>query len=157
MERRNTNCPVLTPIDFLLRSADVFPDRIAVINGSQKFTWKEHADRCKKLACALTSMGIRRGDIVAVLAPNSPAIIEAHFAIPMAGAVINALNIRLDPAAIAFILEHSEAKLMIVDQEFGQLAKDAIALMKNPIEVVDVIDPEASGDLVRVGDREYES
>lgn len=157
LARRPENCPPLTPLDFLKRAADVFPNRIAVVNGKQTFTWSEHAARCRQLATALIGAGIQRGDVVAILAPNSPAMIESHFGVPLAGGVLNALNIRLDPAAIAFILTHSEAKMLLVDREFGQLAKDAIALMAAPIPVVDIVDPEAEGTPVQVGELEYEA
>ena len=131
--------------------------RTAVVNGAQTFTWLEYANRCRNLASALIKSGINRGDVVAVLAPNSPAMLEAHFGIPMAGAVLNALNIRLDAAAIAFILTHSEAKTLIVDSEFGQLAKDAISLMDHHINTITVFDPEADGKPVQVGNIEYET
>jgi fatty-acyl-CoA synthase len=153
---RPANCPVLTPIDFLSRAADVFPDRLAVVNGSQTYTWTEYATRCRLLASALIGAGVKRGDVVAVLAPNSPAMLESHFGIPMAGGVINALNIRLDAAAISFILTHSEAKILLVDTEFGQLAKDAIALMKHSIKIVDISDPEAEGEQISAGEIDYE-
>lgn len=153
---RSENCPALTPISFLMRAADVYPDRLAIVNGWQSFTWAEYAERCRKLARALIGAGIQRGDVVAVLAPNSPAMLESHFGVPMAGAILNALNIRLDAAAIGFILSHSEAKVLLVDGEFGQIAKDAIAQMDNPITVIDITDPEAEGTQVKVGNMDYE-
>ena len=111
LRRREANYRPLTPIHFLLRSADVFPERVAVIDGARSFTWRQYADRCLRLASALRKRGIGKGDTVAVLAPNTSAMLEAHFGIPMAGAVICALNIRLDASTLAFILGHSEAKI----------------------------------------------
>lgn len=95
--------------------------------------------------------------MVAVLAPNSPLMLEAHFGVPMAGAILNALNIRLDAASIAFILDHSEARILLVDREYGQLARDAVELMEHPITVIDAIDPAAEGPLTQVGETEYEA
>ena len=115
LDPRAANCPVLTPIGFLLRAADVFPNRIAVVNGLQTFTWAEHAERCRRLSSAIQRAGIKIGEVVSILSPNAPTMIEAHFGVPMAGAVLNTLNTRLDAAAIAFILTHSEAKMLIVD------------------------------------------
>ena len=105
LRRREANYRPLTPIHFLLRSADVFPERVAVIDGTRSFTWRQYADRCLRLASALRKRGIGKGDTVAVLAPS--AMLEAHFGIPMAGAVICALNVRLDASTLAFILGHS--------------------------------------------------
>ncbi len=117
LRRREANYRPLTPIHFLLRSADVFPDRVAVIDGARNFTWRQYADRCLRLASALRRRGIAKGDTVAVLAPNTPAMLEAHFGIPMAGAVICALNIRLDASTLAFILGHSEAKILLANRQ----------------------------------------
>lgn len=111
LQRRPANFRPMSPINFLFRSADVFPDRVAIIHGDQRFTWREHAARCRLLASALRKVGVGRGDIVSVVSPNTPAMLEAHFGVPMSGGILNTLNTRLDPAAIAFILEHSETKV----------------------------------------------
>src|SRR5882762_10250583 len=101
------NWAALTPVSFLSRTADVYPAPIGVIHGARRFTWSEVHERCRRFASALQGLGIASGDTVAVMAPNVPLLLEAHFAVPMAGAILNAINTRLDPAAIAYILEHS--------------------------------------------------
>jgi 2-hydroxycyclohexanecarboxyl-CoA dehydrogenase len=127
LRRREANYRPLTPIHFLVRSADVFPDRAAVIDGSRCFTWRQYADRCLRLASALRRRGIAKGDTIAVLAPNTSAMLEAHFGIPMAGAVICALNVRLDASTLAFILGHSEAKILLVNRQFAGLARRSLS------------------------------
>ena len=109
----------LSPIGFLRRSAQVYPNRIAVIHGKRRYTWREAQQRCRRLASALAKRGIDHGDTVALMAPNVPEAFEAHFGVPMAGAVLNALNIRLDADTIAFILKHGEAKVLITDRRSG--------------------------------------
>ena len=143
LRRRAANYRPLTPIHFLLRSADVFPDRVAVIDGARSFTWRRYADRCLRLASALRKRGIGKGDTVAVLAPNTSAMLEAHFGIPMAGAVICALNVRLDASTLAFILGHSEAKILLANRQFADLARQAVAMTKISLEVIGIDDPDA--------------
>ena len=143
LRRREANYRPLTPMHFLLRSADVFPERVAVIDGARSFTWRQYADRCLRLASALRKRGIGKGDIVAVLAPNTSAMLEAHFGIPMAGAVICALNVRLDASTLAFILGHSEAKILLANRQFADLARQAVAMTKISLEVIGIDDPEA--------------
>src|SRR6267143_363966 len=109
----------LSPIGFLLRSAAVYPNRPAVIHGARRYSWREALERCRRLASALARCGICRGDTVALMAQNTPEAFEAHFGVPMAGAVLNALNIRLDAETIAFILNHGGAKVLITDTEFA--------------------------------------
>ncbi len=157
LDPRAANCPVLTPIGFLLRAAEVFPNRTAVVNGDQIFTWAKHAERCRRLSSAIQRAGIKIGEVVAILSPNAPAMVEAHFGVPMAGAVLNTLNTRLDAAAIAFILKHSEAKMLIVDRELGQVAKDALELIDNSIKVIDVVDPANDGPSIQVSNLDYET
>ncbi len=157
LDPRAANCPVLTPIGFLLRAAEVFPNRTAVVSGNQTFKWAEHAERCRRLSSAIQKAGIKIGEVVAILSPNAPAMVEAHFGIPMAGAILNTLNTRLDSAAIAFILTHSEAKMLIVDRELGQVAKDALAMIDNRIQVIDVVDPTNEGPSIQVGNLDYET
>ena len=132
----------LTPLSFIERSASVYPQRIAVIHGALQRTWAQTYQRCLRLASALQGRGIGRGDTVAVMLPNIPAMLEAHFGVPMLGAVLNPLNVRLDAEAIAFMLRHGEAKVLIADREFHQVVRAALALLDNPPLVVEVDDPE---------------
>ncbi|MGF1624183.1 MAG: acyl-CoA synthetase [Alphaproteobacteria bacterium] len=147
----------LTPLSMIARTARIFPDRPAVIDGDRRFTWAETYARCRRLASALASAGVGRGDTVAVMAPNIAALYEAHFGVPMAGAVLNALNTRLDPATIAFILEHGEAKVLIVDTEYAPIVAKALAQLANPPLVVDIVDPAASLPEARLGGVDYEA
>jgi fatty-acyl-CoA synthase len=134
------NFAALTPLSFLARAAAVYPDKLAVIDGDRRFTWCEFDRRCRRFADALSRRGIGAGDTVSVLAPNVPALLEAHYAVPMTGAVLNALNYRLDAASIAFILEHGQAKLLIADREFAPLVREALAQLKRAIPVVEIAD-----------------
>jgi fatty-acyl-CoA synthase len=155
LARRPGNFMPMTPLHFLLRAAEVFPEQSAVIHGELRYTWREHARRCRKLASALRNAGIGRGQIVSMLCQNTPAMLEAHFGVPMSGAVLNTINTRLDPAAIAFILEHSEATVFLIDTQLGAVAKDALALVSKRPLVLDIEDVTAEGP-VRVSDRTYE-
>ncbi|MES2258292.1 MAG: AMP-binding protein [Pseudomonadota bacterium] len=149
------NHQALTPLHFLVRAADVYPDRTAVIYGEQRYSWRQYAERCRRLAGALEQAGIGRGVTVAILAPNTPPMLEAQFGVPMAGAVLNCINIRLDAAAIAFILQHSEARVLIVDRQFAAVARDALSRLEQPMLVIDIADPEAE-DRGSAGSIEYE-
>lgn len=122
LERREANHVPLTPIDFIARAGEVYGDRLAVVHGDIRRTWRETYERTRRLASALQRAGIARGDTVAALLPNIPPMIEAHFGVPMAGAVLNTLNTRLDIASILYMLRHGEAKALIVDSEYGELA-----------------------------------
>ena len=146
LDRTPANFRPLTPIDFLLRAGEVFRDRVGVIYADRRRSWGEVAERCRRLASALVGRGIGRGDTVAILCPNTPPMLEAHYAVPMAGAVLNALNTRLDAATIAFILEHGEAKLLLVDGELAPLARAAVARLARPPLIVDLVDPAAPGE-----------
>jgi 3-(methylthio)propionyl---CoA ligase len=143
LRKRPANYVPLTPVSFLARAACFFADRTAVVHGSRRFTYAEFYARARRLASALTKAGIKRGDTVAILAPNVPAMLEAHYAVPMIGAVLNPINIRLDAGAIAFCLEHGEAKLFLADREFHATIAPALEKLgaKRPI-VVDIADPE---------------
>jgi fatty-acyl-CoA synthase len=123
--RREANYVPLTPIDFIARAADVYGERLAIVHGDVRRTWHETYERTRRLASALQQIGVSRGDTVAVLLPNIPPMIEAHFGVPMAGAVLNTLNTRLDTSSILFMLRHGEAKVLIVDTEFAELAQRA--------------------------------
>ena len=155
LQPRPANHPPLSPMNFLLRAADVFPDRVAVIHGEERYSWREYTRRCRQFASALRRIGIGKGDVVAILAPNTPAMLEAHFGVPMSAGLLNTLNIRLDPAAIAFILDHCEAKVFLVDRQFSSVARDALALMKGKPIVVDIEDSLAE-DGERIGKYTYE-
>ena len=153
--RNKANHVPLSPLSFIRRAAEVFPERIAVIHGNERRTWKETFLRCRRLSSALVSRGIKKGDTVAVMAPNVPALFEAHFGIPACGAVLNALNVRLDAEIIAFILEHAEARVLITDREFSSVISEALSKIDNKPLVVDIDDPLAQfGD--RLGELTYE-
>jgi fatty-acyl-CoA synthase len=145
----------MTPVQFLRRAADIFPERTAIIHGDLRFTWREHDRRCRMLASALKRSGIGNGDIAAILCPNTPAMLEAHFGVPMAGAVLNTLNTRLDAASIAFILEHSEARIFFVDRQWSDVAKAALSKLKTCPLVVHIDDPYAEGGEL-IGECDYE-
>src|SRR5215471_18900708 len=155
LDKNAANYVPLSPIGFLLRSAAVYPNRPSVIHGDRYYTWRETLERCRRLASALAKRGVRAGDTVAVMAPNVPAIFEAHFGVPMAGAVLNALNIRLDADTIAFILKHGEAKVLLTDGEFAPVVKRALQQLDKKPLVVDIIDPTAPGE--RLGNVDYEA
>jgi fatty-acyl-CoA synthase len=155
--RRTANFAPLTPLVFLDWSADVYPDQLAVVHGDRRYTWRETRERSRRLASALSARGIGRGNAVAVLLANTPEMIEAHFGIPMTGAVLVPINTRLDAASITFILEHSEATVLLVDRAFSGLADAALAPLARPPVVVDVDDPEYAGAGELVGAQEYES
>jgi len=157
LPRTAANHAALTPLTFLERAAAVFPRLPAVVHGALRRDWAEVYARCRRLAHALARRGFGRGDTVAVMLPNTPEMVEAHFGIPMAGCVLNALNTRLDAEAIAFMLEHGEARMFIVDREFSATARQAVARLKRPIEVVDVDDPAYTGPGERIGRSDYEA
>ena len=156
LDRNAANHQPLTPIDFLIRSAIAHPDRKAWIYGERSVTYREMDQRCRRLASAIGARGLGVGDAVAVMAQNGPAILEAHFGVPMAGCVLNALNFRLDAPSIAFMLEHSGARLLIADREFTGTINKALELHGKPIHVVAIDDPatDNSGDF---GDTTYEA
>jgi len=156
LERCEANFQPLTPLSFLRRAADVFPNRPAVVYQDRCYTWQQYAERCHALARAVIAAGIQRGDTVSIMAPNIPEMLEAHFGVPMAGAVLNCINIRLDAAAVAFILQHSETRLLLVDSQFAAVTRDAIRLADLDIPVIDILDP-ASGFEERVGSMDYEA
>ena len=146
----------LSPLSFLERTAQIYPTRPSVIHGARRFTWSQTYARCRRLASALAAKGIGRGDTVAVMLPNVPAMVEAHFGVPMTGAVLNTLNTRLDPEAIAFMLTHGEAKVLITDPEFAAIIAPALELLEGPKPlIIDVLDDEYPGK-TRLGDIEYE-
>ncbi|GAA3565919.1 MULTISPECIES: acyl-CoA synthetase [Marinobacter] len=156
LEPVNANYAVLSPIDFIARTASVYPDYPAIIHGDIRYNWQQTYDRCRRLASALAGRGIGKGDTVAVMLPNIPAMVECHFGVPMIGAVLNTLNVRLDAEAIAFMLEHGEAKVVIADREFGEVIRAAVAHLEHAPLVIDVDDPEY-GEGTAVSDLDYEA
>ena len=156
LDRNPANFVALTPLSFIERSAAVYPDYPAVVHGAIHRTWAQTYARSRQLASALAQRGLGVGDTVAVMLPNIPAMVEAHFGVPMSGAVLNTLNTRLDAQTLAFMLNHGEAKAVLVDREFAAIIQSALALLERPILVIDVDDPEYHGAGERVGEIEYE-
>ena len=142
LPRNPANFAPLSPLGFIQRTAEVYPERLAIVHGSLRQTWSQTYTRCRQLASALQRAGIGKNDTVAVMLPNTPPMVEAHFGVPMAGAVLNALNTRLDPETIAFMLDHGEAKAVIVDPEFSGTMAKALALRQatTPLLIVEVQD-----------------
>jgi fatty-acyl-CoA synthase len=155
LDRNPANYEPLSPLSFLPRAAAIFPKRIAIIHGTIRRNWAETHLRCRRLASALARRGIRRGDTVALMAPNIPAAYEAAYGVPMTGAVLNALNVRLDAEAIAFMLDHGEAKVVLADTEFAPVIAKALTLTKRKPLIVDIDDPMGPGGR-RIGALEYE-
>jgi fatty-acyl-CoA synthase len=156
LDRNSANYTPLSPLTFIERAASVYPGKLAVVHGSLRRSWSETYGRCRRLACALSAHGVGIGDTVAVMLPNTPPMVEAHFGVPMVGAVLNALNTRLDPSSIAFMLDHGEARVVMVDREFSPVMKAALALCERKPLVIDVDDPEYRGGGERIGGIEYE-
>ena len=158
LPRTPANFAPMTPLAFIQRTAEVYPDRLAIVHGELRQSWADTYARCRRLASALQSRGIGRNDTVAVMLPNTPPMVEAHFGIPMAGAVLNTLNTRLDPEAVAFMLDHGEARAIVVDPEFALIVKKALALRqsKAPLLVVDVEDA-LYGEGQKIGGLTYEA
>ena len=150
------NFTPLTPVSFLKRAAEIHPKRCAVIHGARRHSYRELYDRARQLASALSQAGVRAGDTVSVMLPNVPAMVEAHYGVPMLGAVLNTINTRLEAATIAYILEHGEAKVLITDREFAAQIGPALAKLKKRPLVIDVDDPLYSGPGERLGKIEYE-
>ncbi|SFC28122.1 fatty-acyl-CoA synthase [Flexibacter flexilis DSM 6793] len=148
LDMNAANYTPLSPLSYIKRTAMVYPNYPAVIYGNIRRTWGETYKRCLKLASALTKIGIGHGDTVSIMAPNVPAIFEAHFGVPMTGAVLNTLNIRLDAPTLAFMLEHAEAKVLITDKEFSHVIKAALAGLEHHPIVIDIDDEDAEGQLL---------
>ena len=156
LDKTPANYAVLTPLSFIQRSAEVYPDRLAVVHGARRYTWAQTYARARRLASALAQRGIGKGHTVAALLNNTPEMYEAHFGVPMCGAVLNTLNTRLDAEAIGFMLNHGEAKVLLVDREFSPMVSKALASIERPILVVGVDDPEYTGPGERLGSIDYE-
>ncbi len=157
LDRNPANFQPLTPLSFLERAAAVFPDHTAVIHGARKWSYAEFYARARRLGSALAKSGVKRGDTVSVMLANTPAMLEAHYGVPMTGAVLNTLNTRLDAAIIAFTLDHADTKILITDREFSKTVKEALALAKAKPLVIDYDDPEFTGPGERLGSGEYEA
>ena len=156
LDRNPANSQPLTPLTFLERAAEVFPERLAIAHGRLRRNYRDFHTRSKKLASALTKRGFVRGDTVAAMLANTPAMFECHYGVPMCGAVLNTLNTRLDAAAVAFMLDHGEAKGLIVDREFSLVIAEALKLAKVRPLVIDYDDPEYDGPGERIGEIGYE-
>ena len=156
LDANAANYAPLTPLAFLDWSADVYPDRLAVVHGARRFTWAQTRERCRRLASALTARGIGRGDTVSVVAANTPEMVEAHFGVPMTGAVLNTINTRLDAATIALILDHAQARVLITDREFSPAVAGALWRCQARPLVIDIDDPEYDGPGDRLGEVDYE-
>jgi fatty-acyl-CoA synthase len=157
LEKNAANHAPLTPLVFLEWAADVHPDRLAIVHGRRRQTWRQTAERCRRLASALAARGIGTGDTVAAMLSNTPEMLEAHFGVPMTGAVLNALNTRLDAEAIAFMLDHGEARALLADREFSPTVKGALEKLGRKLLVVDIDDPEYQGPGERLGELDYEA
>jgi len=155
LDKNAANYTPLSPLSFLARTAYVFPDRVAVVHGERRLSWSEVYSRCRRLASALNSRGIGAGDTVAAMLPNVPEMYEAHFGVPMSGAVLNTLNTRLDAQSIAFMLEHGEARALLTDREFSGVVQEALRLVKNKPLVIDVDDAVFDGGKL-LGEWSYE-
>ncbi len=149
------NFAPLTPVSFLPRSAEIHPNRVAIIHGDRRYTYRQFYDRARQLASALARRGIRAGDTVSAMLPNVPAMAEAHYGVPMLGAVLNTINTRLDAATVAYILEHGEAKVLLTDREFAAQVEPALAKLKRRPLVIDVDDKLYAGAGERLGKIEY--
>ena len=155
LARRPANHVPLSPVSFLRRAALAQPDRAATVYGGVRRTWAEVHDRCRRLASALQGLGIRPGDTVSVMAANTPELFEAHFGVPLAGGVLNAINTRLDADTVRYILEHGRAKVLLTDTEFAPTVRAALDGMDPPPVVVDIRDPAAEGEAL--GSTDYEA
>jgi len=150
-DKTPANYVPLTPLSFLKRSAAVYPHHVSAVYEDRSFTWAQTYERCRRFASYLASKGVVSGDTVAAMLPNVPAMNEVHFAVPMAGAVLNALNIRLDAPSIAFQLDHGGAKVILVDPEFSDVIAEALAHMKGPKPFVIDVDDTSFKDGRRIG------
>jgi fatty-acyl-CoA synthase len=156
LDKNPANYVPLSPLSFLRRTAKVYPERLALVHGNVCVTWAQAYARCRRLASALAQRGVGRGDTVAIISPNIPAMYESHFGVPMVGAVLNAINTRLDPATIAFMLQHGDAKVVLTDRELSPVVGKALHLLERRPLVVDIDDPLGSGG-ERLGEVEYEA
>ena len=158
LDKNEANFVPLSPLTFLERTKDVYPDYEAAVYGNRKYTWLDIYKRVTRFASALEKIGVGNSDTVSIMACNTPELFEAHYSIPMTGAVINAINTRLDSKTVAYILEHSDAKVLIVDRQFHKVIKKALENVKRKIIIIDIDDKQANlTDQGKIGDHEYES
>ena len=158
LDKNNANHVPLTPLTFLQRAKDVYPDYEAIVYEDRSYTWNEVYKRAVKFASALSKIGIKKGDTVSFLAFNTPEIFEAHYSVPMTGAVLNTINIRLDANTINYILNHSDAKVLVVDRQLHVEVKKALKNLNKEITIIDINDKHADqSKLEKIGDLEYES
>jgi fatty-acyl-CoA synthase len=157
LEKNAANYAPLTPLSLIAWSADVYPERLAVVHGARRYSWSDTYARARRLASALTRRGIGRGHTVSVMLANTPEMYECHFGVPMTGAVLNTLNTRLDAGALAFMLEHAETRLLLIDREFSNTAAAALDRMRHKPEVIDILDSEFTGPGIRLGALDYET
>src|SRR3954466_4969198 len=155
LDRHPSNYIPLSPVSFLTRAASAFASKVAVVDGERRYTYAQLLDRCTRLASGLAQLGVKRLDTVAIIASNIPEMIEAHFAVPMLGAVLNPLNTRLDAPTIAFSLNHGDAKALIVDQDYAPLVKQALGDVRQPLLVVDISSPGSAN--APIGEIGYEA
>ena len=157
LDKNPANFVPLTPLTFLERAKDIYPNYEALVYEDRKYTWLDIYKRCTQFASALEKIGITKGDTVSVMACNTPEIFEAHYSVPMTGAVLNTINIRLDSKTVSYILEHSDAKVLIVDRQFHEVVKKALSNIKKEIKIIDIFDKHADqSKLGKIGDLEYE-
>ena len=160
LPRNAANHAPLTPLSFIDRTAAIWPEQVAVIHGPRRSTWGETYARCRRLASMLERLGIRPGDTVSCMLANTPEMVEMHFGVPMTGGVLNTLNTRLDPEAIAFMLKHAEAKVLVTDTEYAPIVRGALAKLEQQPRVIDVVDaqgPAADDAAARLGECDYEA
>ena len=158
LDKNKANYVPLSPLTFLERTKDIYPNYEALVYESRSYTWKEVYKRCVKFASALDKLGVKTGDTVSIMAFNTPEIFEAHYSIPMVGAVINAINTRLDPNTISYILQHSDAKVLIVDRQFHYVIEKALKNVKNKITIIDIDDQDIdTSSFKKIGEFEYEN
>ena len=158
LDKNKANYVPLSPLTFLERTKDIYPNYEALVYESRSYTWKEVYKRCVKFASALDKLGVKTGDTVSIMAFNTPEIFEAHYSIPMVGAVINAINTRLDPNTVSYILQHSDAKVLIVDRQFHDVIEKALKNVKNKITIIDIDDQDIdTSSFKKIGELEYEN
>ncbi len=157
LDRNPANFVPMTPLDFIERTAATFPQRTAIVHGALRQDWATTLRRCRQLASALQRLGVGRGDTVSVMLPNTPPMVEVHFGVPMSGAVLNALNTRLEAESLAFMLDHAQARVLLVDAEFAPVMRQALSRCQVRPLVIDVSDPEYPLTSEPLGDQEYES
>ena len=150
LDKNAANYVPLTPLTFIKRVKDIYPDYEAIIYEDRKYSWSEVYKRTVKFASALSKIGIGKGDTVSFLAFNTPEIFEGHYSVPMTGAVLNTINIRLDAKTIAYILDHSEAKVLVVDRQLHIEVKKALGILKRKITIIDINDEHADLSLIHI-------